>query len=67
MKQVHKRRSLPSSVRVRVPVRVPVRARPLQPGKQASLLEWKEPLAACVGAAGQGQAAAVLAPEKTLD
>lgn len=37
------------------------------PGKQAGLLEWKEPLAACVGAAGQGQAAAVLAPEKTLD
>lgn len=63
MKQVHKRRSLPSSVRVRVRVR----ARPLQPGKQAGLLEWKEPLAACVGAAGQGQAAAVLAPEKTLD
>lgn len=65
MKQVHKRRSLPSSVRV--PVRVRVRARPLQPGKQAGLLEWKEPLSACVGAAGQGQAAAVLAPEKTLD
>lgn len=63
MKQVHKRRSLPSSVRVCVRVR----ACPLQPGKQAGLLEWKEPLAACVGAAGQGQAAAVLAPEKTLD